>query len=236
MLERDFNDGLLGKVNPHLRFPIYRNNVSQALVGAFRVRFPVVEQLVGADFFRAMAGAYVAAHKPSSAVLIHYGASFSEYIAGFEAAATLPYLADVARFENSWWQAYHAFESVPLEISALAAIAPEDLGGLKFSFHPSFNMLQNSKGAASIWQWHQIANNPEHLEVPPQEFALVWRPHAEVEVRLIEADGFCFFEILKAGADLETAVLKTLERFPTFDLQSNLAALFQLEIITGVTP
>ena len=236
MLERDFNDGLLGDATPHLRFPIYRNNVSQALVGALRVRFPIVEQLVGPQFFSAMAGAYAAAHKPTSAVLIHYGASFAEYIAGYEAAATLPYLADVARFENAWWQAYHAFEAVPLEISALAAIAPEDLGGLKFAFHPSFHMLQNSNGAASIWQWHQIANNPAHLEVPSQEFALVWRPHAEVAVRLIEADGFCFFEALKSGADLESAVLKTLEQFPAFDLQPNLAALFQLELITGVTP
>lgn len=235
MLERDFNDGLLGGAAPHVRFPIYRNNVTQALVGALRVRFPVVEQLVGQAFFSSMAGAYVAANKPASAVLIQYGASFAEYIEGFEAAATLPYLADVARFENAWWHAYHAYEAVPLATIALAEIAPEDLGGLKFQFHPSFQMIQNSNAAASIWQWHQIANNPAKLEEPPQEFAIVWRPNADVHVRLIAADGFCFFEVLKSGADLESALLGTIGQFPEFDLQSNLAALFQLELIVKVT-
>ncbi len=235
MLESEFNDGLIGDVSPHVRFPIYRNNVSQALVGALRVRFPVVEQLVGLQFFSAIAGVYSAAHKPASAVLIQYGASFAEYIEGFEAAATLPYLADVARFENAWWHAYHAYEAVPLATTALAEIAPEDLGGLKFQFHPSFQMVQNSNAAASIWQWHQIANNPAKLEAPPQEFAIVWRPHAEVHVRLIAADGFCFFKAFKSGLDLETALLETLEQFPSFDLHQNLAALFQLELIVKVT-
>lgn len=234
MLESEFNDGLIGDVSPHVRFPIYRNNVSQALVGALRVRYPVVEQLVGQAFFSRMAGEYVADHKPTSAVLIHYGASFANFIAGFEAATSLAYLSDVAHFENAWWQAYHAFEAVPLATSALAEIAPEDLGGLKFQFHPSFQMLQNSNGAASIWQWHQIANNSAQLEVPTQEFCIVWRPHADVHMRLIAADGFYFFHALKYGADLEAALLGTIGKFPDFDLQSNLAALFQLELITRV--
>ena len=52
------------------RFAVYRNNVAVALIGALEARYPVVRRLVGDDFFRAMAGAYVAAEKPRSPALI----------------------------------------------------------------------------------------------------------------------------------------------------------------------
>jgi Putative DNA-binding domain len=234
MLEREFNSGLLGTATPHVRFPIYRNNISQALIGALRVRFPVVEQLVGSEFFFHLASGYIDGHKPTSAVLIHYGASFADYIDRQDGATSLPYLADVAKFENAWWHAYHAFDVEPLSISTLAEWAPLQLGNLKFDFHPSFQLYKNSNGAASIWQWHQVTSNPEKLKASDLEFVTINRPHANVEIRLIAEDGFGFLRALQSGENLETAFLKTLEKFPAFDLQSNLTALFQLEFICGV--
>src|SRR5271168_3022300 len=77
------------------RFAVYRNNVAVALIGAIEARYPVVRRLVGADFFRAMAGAFVAAHRPRSAVMIHYGADFASFIATFEPAREIAYLCDV---------------------------------------------------------------------------------------------------------------------------------------------
>ena len=55
---------------PHRRFGIYRNNVASALIAALRVRYPVTEQLVGHEFFAAMAGTFAEANRPSSPVLI----------------------------------------------------------------------------------------------------------------------------------------------------------------------
>jgi hypothetical protein len=235
MLEHDFNVGLFGQTSPHVRFPIYRNNVSQALVGALRVRFPIVEQLVGPEFFSAMASTYAAECKPLSAVLIHYGASFADFIAAFAPASSLTYLAEVAHFENAWWHAYHAGEASPLEMSALTELAPEDWSNLKFEFHPTVKLFHCTQGAASIWRWHQTANNQEKLLVETEEFALLSRPHAEVEVRLIAADGFTFLSHLKSAKSLEAALGETKKNYPEFDLQSILGAVFQLEIITGIT-
>ena len=42
------------------RFAVYRNNVAVGLIGAIEARYPVTRRLVGDDFFRAMAGAFVA--------------------------------------------------------------------------------------------------------------------------------------------------------------------------------
>ena len=90
-----------------------------ALIGAIEARYPVTRRLVGDEFFRAMARAYVAEEKPRSPVLIHYGADFPDFVARFEPAREIAYLADVARLENAWVEAYHAAEAAPLALAAL---------------------------------------------------------------------------------------------------------------------
>ena len=44
---------------PSRRFGVYRNNVYASLIDVLAGRFPVVARLVGEEFFRAMARAYV---------------------------------------------------------------------------------------------------------------------------------------------------------------------------------
>src|SRR5689334_8738140 len=79
------------------RFAVYRNNVVVGLVDALRGNFPAVCRIVGEEFFRALARAYATRHPPASPVLLDYGGGFPDFIATFEPAAPLPYLADVAK-------------------------------------------------------------------------------------------------------------------------------------------
>jgi hypothetical protein len=81
---------------PEKRFAVYRNNVVAGLVNALAARFPAVQRIVGEEFFRAMAQVYARAHPPRSRLLMQYGEDFAEFIEGFEPAAELVYLADVA--------------------------------------------------------------------------------------------------------------------------------------------
>jgi len=69
------------------RFAVYRNNVAVSLVEALGARFPVVKRLVGEEFFRAMAHAFVSREPPLSPLLIHYGETFPAFIEEFDAAA-----------------------------------------------------------------------------------------------------------------------------------------------------
>ena len=89
--------GTLDQTIPHPRFGIYRNNVASALTNSLRVRYPVVEQLVGRDFFNAMCREFIANNKPNSAMLVTYGADFPEFISSFGPAEPVPYLSDVAK-------------------------------------------------------------------------------------------------------------------------------------------
>ena len=103
------------------RFAVYRNNVVSALANAVAGSFPAVKRIVGEDFFRAMARAYVLAEPPTSPVLLDYGITFPDFIARFAPAASLPYLPDVARIERRWREAYHAEDAEPLPPDALGA-------------------------------------------------------------------------------------------------------------------
>lgn len=82
--------------DPARRFAV-RNNVMVSLIDALADSYPVTQDLVGEEFFRAMARLFVRTHPPRSPVLALYGAGLAEFIESFAPAAVLPYLADVAR-------------------------------------------------------------------------------------------------------------------------------------------
>jgi len=191
------------------RFAVYRNNVAVGLIGAIEARYPVARRLVGEEFFRAMARAFIAEEKPRSPVLIHYGDNFPDFVAGFEPARGIAYLADVARLENAWVEAYHAAEAPALALAALAEIDPEDFGALRFSPHPAARLLRFAHPAASIWAAHQGEGEPHPPEDWRAEEALVARPEADVRVRILPPGGFEFAEALLAGAALAEAAEKS---------------------------
>ncbi|MFA7290739.1 MAG: DNA-binding domain-containing protein, partial [Rhodocyclaceae bacterium] len=107
--------------DPAQRFGIYRNNVMVSLIEALADTFPVVQTLVGEEFFRAMAREFVRVSPPVSPVLAYYGDEFPAFVEHFPPAASLPYLADVARLEYARVLAFHAADSVPLATETLMA-------------------------------------------------------------------------------------------------------------------
>src|SRR5438876_7559091 len=96
---------------PARRFAVYRNNVVAGLVKALRTNFPVVEKIVGDEFFAAMARVFVTQQPPRAPLLAIYGEAFPAFVAAFEPARELPYLADVARLEAARTRAYHAADA-----------------------------------------------------------------------------------------------------------------------------
>jgi Putative DNA-binding domain len=68
------------------RFAVYRNNVAVGLIGALEARYPVSRRIAGDDLFRAMARAFVRAHRPRTPVMIAYGEEFPEFVADYLAA------------------------------------------------------------------------------------------------------------------------------------------------------
>src|SRR6266852_4282928 len=134
------------------RFAVYRNNVVAGLTEALKDAFPAVHRIVGPEFFQALARAYVVIEPPRSPILLDYGAGFPDFIGEFEPAAGLPYLADVARIERAWAEAYHAPEASPIDPGVFMAIAPDQLPSVRLALHPSLRILRSQFPALTIWK------------------------------------------------------------------------------------
>jgi hypothetical protein len=214
------------------RFSVYRNNIAVSLIGAIEARFPVTRRLVGEDFFRAMARLFTARDKPANAVIIHYGAGFADFIAEFKPARELPYLADVARLENAWVEAYHAAEDAPLAVGALAQIEPERFAELRFDFHPATRLLDSNHPVGSIWAGHQGPNPVRPPQTWAGEATLVTRPHSDVLVRILPPHGFDFATALRWGATLSEA--HAAAQSDGFDPGAHLVGLIEAGAITRI--
>ena len=129
--------------------------------------------------------------------------------------ARIPFLADVARLESAWVEAYHAAEADALDLDALAAIAPDGLKPLRFRPHPAARLSRKfSHPAASIWAGSQGGGEPRAPDVWSAEEALVARPDADVFVRVLPPGGFAFAAALFSGASLgEAAALAAADDF-----------------------
>jgi len=234
--EAELPDGIVGpdrRPAPR-RFAVYRNNVASALGSTVTLAFPAVRRIVGEDFFRAMALAYVRAEPPRSAVLLDYGTTFPDFVAGFAPAAGLPYLPDVARIERLWREAYHAAEAAPLPPDALAAVPAPDLPDLVFTPHPSLRLLRSRHPALTVWRMNVSDVPMSPVDFSVAEDALIVRPGAEVEVRHVPPGGAVFVAALAAGAPLQDAAESAEAADRRFDLAGNIAGLFAAGAFTGL--
>ena len=223
--------GALDQAVSHPRFGIYRNNVASALSNGLRVRYPIVEQLVGRDFFNAMSREFIAENKPSSAILISYGANFPEFISGFEPAESVPYLADVAILESAWWVSYHAADRTALNKDAFSALAPEAWGETRVRFLPCVKILRFDYSAASIWRAHHDDDFAMPTLVDEPEIALIYRDGTQVLVHTLKQDMHLFLDALAQGGTLLDAYEVASDNNKQFDVLAAVQQLFHLNII-----
>ena len=214
------------------RFAVYRNNVAVGLIGALEARYPVSRRIAGDDLFRAMARAFVRAHKPRSPVMIAYGEEFPEFLAGCEGVE--PCLADVARLENAWVEAYHAEDATVATVGDLAALSPDSLPNTRIAFHPAARLLRFATPAATVWASAQSPNGPAAPAEGPGEDALITRPDCDVRVRVLPPLAYDFALSLREGATLIEAFAALND--PAFDFGAHLVGLVESGAVASIIP
>jgi hypothetical protein len=228
--------GLVGpdRIASSRRFAVYRNNVVAGLIKTLKDNYPAVWRIVGDDFFRAMAAPFVTTHPPRSPIMLNYGARFAEFIESFAPAATLPYLADVARIERAWIEAYHAADAAPLAASDFRAIEPSKLGDVRLVLHPSLRVTQSPYPALTIWRMNIAGGEPQPVDLGAGgEDCLIVRPDAEVHVHPLPEGAAQFIAALVEGHAVVAAVIAALEITPHFGLKDVLAGLVSAGAIAG---
>ena len=195
------------------RFDVYRNNVAHGLSRALAARFPVVERVVGAEFFAAMAQVFLKTGLPQSPVLLEWGKDFPAFLDGFPPVAGLPWLSDVARLEVARGAAYHAADAVPLSPEALMRAAGEE--DVRLALHASVTVLASRWPVVTAWAMNQPGAAPAPLPEGQPEAALILRDrHDAVVVEDIGPGDLAFVAALQRGETLMQAAAEGLAAEP----------------------
>jgi hypothetical protein len=226
--------GQLG-VERHLQ--IHKNNTLANLTEALAAVFPVVQRLVGEEFFAFAADHYIRRHPPRSGNLHDFGEELAGFLGSFEPARLLAYLPDVARLEWCWHRAFHAASVPPLAVDRLATVTGHDYPRLRFRLHPSARLIESEYPILRIWQVNQEGYAGEELVdlAAGGGRLLVVRPLLEVEIESIGAGDYALLSAIADHATFAEASECALAAEPDFDLPARFRHFVQRGAIADFT-
>jgi Putative DNA-binding domain len=217
------------------RYNVYRNNVTSSLIDALTAIYPAVQRITGVEFFRAMARFHIRATPPTSPLLFEYGRDFPAFIEQYEYAGAMPWLADTARVERAWLDAYHAAEAEPLSAQTLRSFPPERLANLVFVAHPATRIVRSRFSVVTIFAANRGEAPVDRIDVSAPEDALITRPDLDVVVRHLPRGGAVFLTDLIAGRSLGEAAASAQNASPAFDIASSIAGMIEAGAFTAAT-
>jgi Putative DNA-binding domain len=214
------------------RYNVYRNNVTSSLIEALAAIYPAVQRITGVEFFRTMARSHIRAMPPTSPLLFEYGRDFPAFIETYEYAGAMPWLADTARIERAWLDAYHAADAEPLSAEGLGSLPTECLADLFFVAHPATRIVRSRFSAVTIFAANRDDAPVGRIDASVPEDALITRPDLDVVVRRLPAGSAVFLANLIARRPLGEAAALAVDAAPRFDIASSIAGMIEAGAFT----
>ncbi|MFT5111863.1 MAG: hypothetical protein ACI8P9_001185 [Parasphingorhabdus sp.] len=180
------------------RLQVYRNNMQASLTESLACTYPAIAKLVGEDYFNTLARLYIKAHPSQSGDLHQFGNRLADYLKDYQAAARLPYLPDLARFEWCYHEIFHAVEESSLGIDSLNSLSVEQLSNIRFHLHPATRLVASSYPLVSIWQLAgQDSSSPGTIQLDQGgEFVALARRNYEISFQILDEHQFRFLTLI----------------------------------------
>lgn len=217
------------------RLKVYHNNIVGSLTEVLRGVYPLVENLVGKDFFDHLARRFIFDHPPRAAYMHGYGSEFADFIRDDASLSTHGYLYDVARFEFALHAAYYAPDDTALAANALSEMPLEDLPHAQLYLRASAHVIESHYPLLEIQSFCQsngARTAPDLSQLTPCHY-LIFRPRLEVSIVALQDDEHKMICFLKDGGALGASLDNVLCEHPSFDFQSFLAKHIYLETFCG---
>ena len=206
------------------RFSLYRGNLTVSWDKVLSSAFPVVRQLVGEEFFSALARAYGMAHPSDNPDLNRFGAAFAGFLQDFPHVAELPYLPDMARLEWLLHRAYYAPDAQSVDAGILQTMAPEAFEAARFHLHPACAVFSSGWAVVPLWLAHQGNDAPPFpRSMAEPSYGLVARPVFSVQLHRLDAAGAAALACLADGGTMGEALDAAFEKDEHFDVGAQLA-------------
>ncbi len=202
------------------RLSVYRNNTFGSLAGVLAAAYPALQRLLGADNFRLLARAYIAAHPPRRPQLLSYGGDMADFLGVFKHTRDDVFLADLARLEWARNEALFAADSPVLTARSLQGMPPESFGGLRLPLHPATRLVESDYAIFRLWQADKLAPG---VAVGAQNVLVTRSGDGAILQRTATAGDAALVMAFAAGASLDEAAEAAFAEEPAFDLQAALA-------------
>ncbi|MYB88624.1 MAG: DUF2063 domain-containing protein [Proteobacteria bacterium] len=172
-----------GKISRERRMDIYRTTMREAHVRALATTYACCEKILGERYFRQLATEFYYGNPATHQDLNRYGQAFPDFMREFiehhAELAEYPYLADLARLEWLYEQAYYTREDAAFDFRALAMLDEDDYRKLHFVLGASVATLKSDYPVYELWRAHQgqggtkevtAIDEPQYLCVAREEF------------------------------------------------------------------
>lgn len=183
-------------INTGDRFNVYRNNYLAGLIDTLSAKYPVTIQLVGTEYFEAVARSFVAETPPSSSLLDDYGQEFPDHLGATSTPHTPLYLPDVARLEWARSQA-----AIAGHTPAMTLISEEDIEHafeIPLQLTPGAMLITSAYPVGTIWDHHQTTAIRPVPHWSPETVA-VWQHSGNVCQQIIPANNVPMLVQLASG-------------------------------------
>ncbi|MGD9882015.1 MAG: putative DNA-binding domain-containing protein [Reyranella sp.] len=223
------------RIPAEARLAVYRHHVQHSLAAALATTFSTVQAVVGEEFFRQLARAFVRQCLPTQPVLAEYGAGLADFIASYGPASDLPYLADVARLDWALNVAYQASRVEGLGPSDLAVIEADRLPSMSLSLAPGTTLVTSRYPLGRIWLASQPGAEGGSIDLHSGDARLlVIRRTDDAAFVELAAGEAAFVAELLAGRSIERAAEAAFQVDGAFDLSVAFARLLGLRVADAV--
>jgi hypothetical protein len=236
-VQAEFVEALLSKdvatdlVEPSCNLEIYRNNILTNLIEALQNTYPLIQTLLGTDFFNKTAREYIRQYPSRSGNLHDYGEYFSNFLSEYQPVHHLIYLAEVAEFEWACHITYVAGDYPLFDVAVLQQYTEDQYNLLRFVLNP----------ASALRKFHfpilQILDlclkNPNEIVDLNNEGnnLLIIRKELDIALLPLPKDEFTFLEALQNHYSLIDALEMTQRINPDFNIEEKLPEFIQNKIL-----
>lgn len=216
------------------RFSIYRGNLLAIWSKTLANAFPVVQRLVGDEFFEDLARLYGRAYPSQSGDLNFLGEHFPSFLSLQESLQGYPYIAAVADLEWVIHCNYYQQDQEKISLPQFISQAGEKLQESSLHFASGVSLHKSDFASYLIWLAHQGVE-VEHLTVPLEtpSYCIICRPQWQPTVVELSEASFRALEVLLQGEALAQALDVALQIQADFDVGGQLQTWFASGLFVG---
>lgn len=216
------------------RISVYQNNLFGAMQGYLAEVYPATKGVVGDDFFKQMIQVLVQKEPPSAGNVHLYGGDLLAVMVHFEGLSSLPYLADLIRFEWALHSAYYGDLSGLIDPNS---VPQQELLTLDVELNKSVSIIESDFPIMEIHR-QSLPDYSGEVEVSLDQSSdklLIFKQHHTVQSESINDDLTSTLKQVQKSQNLMQAIESLTGSIEMNDLSAYLGFILEKQLLVSVS-